>query len=116
MKSDTCFGKVSGEPLNVYLDEEDAQNAAVYSKELFNNELSPYQCNNCNFWHLSPKFRVTPSKKCKRCTAGDGSYKDTYRTQKEANRRASIIFDEHRIQLRAYKCKVGDGWHLTKSY
>jgi hypothetical protein len=116
MKSDTCFGKMSGEPLSVYFDEDEAKSAAEYSKEIYNNELSPYKCNKCDFWHLSPKFRVTPSEKCQRCTAGDGSSKDTYRTKKEANTRADIVFNEQGINLRVYKCKYAAGWHLTKSH
>ena len=116
MKSETCFGKQSREPLAQYFDQGEAQDAAEYSKEIYNNELVYYKCNNCQFWHLSPKFRVTPSAKCSRCTASDGNLKDTYRTKKEANVRAAIIYDEHGILLRVYRCNYSDGWHLTKSH
>lgn len=115
MKSDTCFGKISGQPLSVYFDEFDAQLAADYAKEMYGNDLTPYKCDKCHDWHLSPKTRMTPSKKCGFCTGADGNSKDTYRTKDEAKKRAKIIYEEHGRKLKVYKCKYGDGWHLTKS-
>ena len=114
MKSETCFGKVSGQPLSEYLFEEEAQESADYAKENYGNNLAPYQCRNCNYWHLSPKSRQTPSQKCERCTGGDGTVKDAYRSKREARLRADIIYDEQGISLRPYKCRYGAGWHLTK--
>ena len=116
MKSDTCFGKMSGQPLNQYYDEYEAIDAANYSREQYNNYLIPYQCVKCSFWHLSPKARITPSKKCNKCTAGDGTFKDTYRVKKEAYVRANIIYNEHGIDLQVYECSFGNGWHLTKRF
>lgn len=115
MKSGTCFGKVSGEPLTEYYDEHDAIYAAEYSKEVYGNDLVPYRCNKCERWHLSPKSRQTPSKKCDICTGGDGEPKDSYRTKLEAKARANILFDEQGISLKVYQCRYGNGWHLTKS-
>ena len=114
MKSETCFGKMSGQPLTEYYTEQDAQYAAEYSKEYYGNELTTYSCSRCGLWHLSPKSRQTPSEKCNRCTARDGVYKDSYRSKREARIRANIIYEEHGIRLRTYKCKYGFGWHLTK--
>ena len=116
MKSDTCFGKMSGQPLSEYAEEYKALDAANYSREQFNNDLIPYQCDKCSFWHLSPKARVTPSKKCIKCTAGDGTFKDAYRTKSEAHKRANIIYDEGGINLNVYECEFGNGWHLTKRF
>jgi hypothetical protein len=116
MKSETCLGKRSGKALSQYFDEDEAKNAAQYSKKNYKQDLAPYECNKCGFWHLSPKARITPSKKCGSCTAGDGTYKDTYRTKKEANTRANIIYGEQRLDLKVYKCRYGDGWHLTKRF
>jgi hypothetical protein len=107
---------VSGAPLSQYFYLEEAQDAAEYLKENHDKELVPYECNRCDFWHLSPKSRITPSKKCKRCTSGDGYFKDTYRSSSEANRRADIIFDEKQMNLTVYQCKYGEGWHLTKRF
>lgn len=115
MKSETCFGKLSGQPLTEYYTEEDAQSSAEYSKEHYDNDLTPYKCTKCSFWHLSPQSRQTPSNKCHRCTGRDGLFKDAYRSKREARLRADIIYFEHGINLRAYKCKYGSGWHLTKT-
>ncbi|TKB03365.1 hypothetical protein E5672_10010 [Alteromonas portus] len=115
MKSETCFGKVSGKPLTQYYDEAEAQGAADYCKEHYDNDLIPYQCAKCDLWHLSPKSRQTPSQKCSRCIGGYGVEKESYRTKLEARKRANIIYDEQGVILRVYKCKYGNGWHLTKS-
>ncbi|HDY7840648.1 TPA: hypothetical protein RQK35_003386 [Vibrio vulnificus] len=114
MKSETCFSKMSGHPLSEYYTEEDAQNAAEYSKENYDTDLTPYSCTKCGLWHLSPRNRQTPSKKCHRCTGRDGLYKDSYRSKREAQLRADIIYEDHGLFLRSYKCKYGSGWHLTK--
>lgn len=114
MKSETCFGKISGQPLSVYFTEFEAQSCADYSNEVYDNKLVPYQCNKCRYWHLSPKQRVTPSQKCDWCIGSDGSYKDTYRNKAEAKTRARIRFEEDGVELKVYKCKYGNGWHLTK--
>lgn len=114
MKSDSCFGKVSGKPLSFYYTEFESQIAAEYSKNIYGNELTPYECQRCSYWHLSPKARMTPSKKCNWCTAADGEYKNSYRTIKEARLRAKIIYEEQGIDLKVYECKYGEGWHLTK--
>jgi len=102
MKSETCFGKMSGKPLTQYYDAEEAEGAAEYSKEYYGNDLSPYNCNKCGLWHLSPMGRQTPSQKCSRCTGGDGVEKDAYRSKREAHLRANIIYDEQGISLRVY--------------
>ncbi|MFT4926116.1 MAG: hypothetical protein ACI8WB_002214 [Phenylobacterium sp.] len=115
MKSETCFGKASGEPLTEYYFEHDAQEAAEYSKEYYGNDLVPYHCDKCDKWHLSPKRRQTPSKKCDRCTAGDGHPKDSYNSKNDARTRADILFAENGINLKVYQCKYDNGWHLTKN-
>ncbi|MFT6915613.1 MAG: hypothetical protein ACJAWL_001923 [Motiliproteus sp.] len=114
MKSETCFGKTSGEPLTEYDYDFEAESAAEYSKECYGNDLVPYHCSKCDRWHLSPKSRQTPSKKCEFCTAGDGSYKDSYKTKADARTRSDILYDEQGISLKVYQCKHGNGWHLTK--
>jgi hypothetical protein len=116
MKSDTCFSKKTALPLSYYFNEFEAKIAADYSNDVYGNDLIPYECKKCGFWHLSPKFRITPSKKCKKCTAGDGTYKNTYRTKREANVRADIIYGEQDIDLKVYKCRYEGGWHLTKRF
>lgn len=116
MKSNTCFSKATGKPLSFYNYEFEAQSAADYSRVFFGNDLVPYRCEKCTHWHLSPKNRSTPSKKCDWCTGSDGRFKDTYRTRKDAIIRAKIIYEEYGVDLKVYECEKGDGWHLTKSF
>ncbi len=116
MKSATCFGKASGEPLTEYFLEYDAQAAAEYANQCYGHELVPYECSKCNKWHLSPKKRQTPSKKCNHCTGGDGHLKDSYESKNDAHTRADILLKEHSVNLNVYQCEYGNGWHLTKSH
>lgn len=115
MKSDTCFSKTSSLPLSQYVDKDAAQEDADYANVRYGNDMVPYICCKCGWWHLSPKSRETPSYKCAHCTGGDGVYKDSYRTKHEAELRADIIYKEQGICLRVYKCEYGSGWHLTKT-
>lgn len=111
----TCVGKVSGKPLKEFDSEQEASDAADYARSSYNNNLLPYRCGRCNKWHLSPAERQTPSEKCGFCVGSDGRPKDTYRTEEDARRRASIICKEKGLYLRPYPCECGSGWHLTKS-
>ncbi len=106
---------MSGLPLSVFINEIEAQEAVVHAMSHYGKNFVPYHCCKCGFWHLSPKSRETPSHKCNYCTSGDGVYKDSYRTEDEANLRANIIYKEQGIELRVYECEYGSGWHLTKS-
>jgi len=114
MKSDSCFGKASGEPLSVYSSEQEASDAADYVQSEFGRELLPYLCNRCQSWHLAPADRLTPSYKCEYCIGGAGFSKATYRSRKEAEKRAFIIEREEGRILKVYPCPHSDGWHLTK--
>lgn len=114
MKSDSCFGKVSGEPLSVYATEAEAADAAEYAQLNYERELLPYHCDKCQQWHLSPADRLTPSYKCEHCVGGAGFSKATYRSRTEAEKRAFIIEREEGRILKVYPCPHSDGWHLTK--
>lgn len=114
-KSQTCFGKVSKQPLREYFTEYEANDAAEYTKQNYGNDFIPYLCKKCTYWHLSPKNRQTPSKKCDQCSGGDGTSKGSYESKKDAKIRANILFDERGVSLDVYQCKHGGGWHLTKS-
>ena len=113
-KSKTCTGKKKRGPLTEYDSESEASEAAQYAKEKHRNHLIPYQCQTCKKWHLSPVARQTPSTKCAHCVGSDGNPKDSYGTEKDALRRASIIRKESGLSLHAYACTYGNGWHLTK--
>jgi len=94
MKSETCFEKMLGEYLPQHFTENDVKDNSEYSKIIFNH-LGLYE-------------------KCTKCTAGDGTYKNAYRTQHEAWLKSIMIFEDKNINLRIYKCKYDCGWHLTK--
>lgn len=112
-KSDTCFGKKTGKPLTEYDSQAEAQEGANYANKTYRQNLIPYACDTCGKWHLSPQNRQTPSEPCPNCTSQDGQPKESYRTQKEAQRRASILKREQGVTLQIYPCEFGNGWHLT---
>lgn len=103
-KSSTCFGK-NGEPLSVYRTEAEAQESARYQKRERGIELSPYQCNRCKEWHLTPLEGKPGDCGC------SNSYKNLYPTQEAALRDIERLSAEGR--LRPYPCDKGKGWHLT---
>lgn len=114
MKSETCYSKKTKEPLTEYYTEEDAQDGADYANSAFDNNLAPYKCGKCDNYHLSPKNRQTPSERCISCTDRYGKSKELYFTQKDAERRANIIYQERGLSLNTYQCEYSQGWHLTK--
>ncbi len=114
MKNSTCIGKSTGKPLSQYATKYEAESAAEYSKTIYGNNLSPYECTKCKYWHLSPVDRITPSKECPYCTGRDGIPKSAYRSRSEASTRAKIIYSEKGIKLNVYQCIYSHGWHLTK--
>jgi hypothetical protein len=113
-KSDTCFSKHNNSPLTTYSSEDEAKNGADYSNLEYGNNLIPYECDNCNEWHLSPKNRSTQNTTCDICTDSNGNHKDSYLTKDDAQRRADILYEERDISLNVYKCEHNNGWHLTK--
>ena len=115
LKSKTCTGKKTGKPLTEYGAESEAREAALYASAEYKRHLTPYLCQVCNKWHLSPANRQTPSKKCAFCAGGDGQPKDAYGSEQDAKRRAAIIRKESGVSLRVYACQYGNGWHLTKT-
>ncbi len=115
LKSKTCTGNKTGKPLTEYYTESEASEAAKYASAEYKRHLTPYLCQTCSKWHLSPANRQTPSKKCAFCAGSDGQPKDAYQTEQDAKRRATIIRKESGVSLRTYPCQYGNGWHLTKS-
>lgn len=115
LKSKTCTGKQTGKPLTEYGTEHEAREAANYASATYKRHLTPYLCQTCNKWHLSPVNRQTPSAKCPHCAGSDGRTKDAYGSEQDAKRRAAIIRKESGVSLRAYPCQYGNGWHLTKA-
>ncbi len=113
-KSLTCMNRRTGKPLTEYDSEYEAIDAAEYVNRTYRLNLVPYKCHKCGLWHLSPKNRQTPSKKCYNCLDAAGAPKDLYRTREIAERRAEILYYEKGVSLNIYKCPYANGWHLTK--
>ncbi|MBC8196598.1 MAG: hypothetical protein H8E60_01790 [Candidatus Marinimicrobia bacterium] len=113
IKSNTCKSNY-GEFLSEYNTKYNAKEHSQYLKLDHDSELTPYKCNTCKKWHLSPKNRHTPSIICTTCTDGNKKPKELYFTKKGAQIRKTIILKEQKIKLKIYKCPNGDGWHLTK--
>jgi len=113
-KSKMCMSTRTGEPLTKYDSKNEARTGANYVNSTYGNNLVPYQCDKCNYWHLAPANRQTPSKKCQYCTDSNGRQKDLYETKKGAELRAEILYEEKGMRLTVYKCPTNKGWHLTK--
>lgn len=109
----TCLNRKNGEPLRTYYSEREAEDAAAYVKQKYGAEQTPYPCEKCGQWHLSPKNRQTPSTICPCCLGSGGTFKALYKTIDAAKTRAKIIESERGVKLEAYKCPAQDGYHLT---
>lgn len=53
-KSETCL-KRDGTGKTTYSTEEEAKEGAEFAKNKYNSDLEPYQCKECNEYHLGPK-------------------------------------------------------------
>ena len=113
-KSETCIGKATGKPLTEFDSLLEAQEGADYANKTYRSNLTPYACETCGMWHLSPKNRQTPSEKCPFCKGADGQMKDAYQSRKDAQRRADILRQEQGVSLKVYACEHSDKWHLTR--
>ena len=113
-RSKTCTGAVSQQPLTEYDTFEDARHGAAYARHQHGSHMTPYPCDRCGKWHLTPSERRTPSHTCDWCRGSDGKAKEAYVTEEDAERRARILLTERGVRLRAYECEHGSGWHLTK--
>lgn len=109
--SDTCKSR-KGEFIREYHSLEEASEAANYANRNYGHNLAPYRCSRCNFWHLSPKDRITPSSKSN-CLDRKGNKKQVYSTREAAERRAEIIEEEIGSKLEVYECKYCGGYHLA---
>ena len=113
-KSRTCRSS-QGKGLSEYRNRADADSAANYCSDQLSIGMVSYRCLQCQKWHISPADRQTQSRPwCDNsCRDSKGVLKDAYYTQQDAERRASILWQENRVQLCAYQCPASDMWHLT---
>ncbi len=115
-KSPSCNAKKTGRPLTEYDSKAEANSAAKHANLNYaGNNMVPYKCSKCGFWHLSPETRQTPSKTCTICRGADGTLKESYATERDALRRAGHLRKEQGVKLKVYECEHGNGWHLTKN-
>jgi len=112
LKSKTCISH-KGKPLSFYDIEAEAQENADHIKSKYVNNMMPYKCDKCGYWHLSPENRYTKIGKCN-CTDRDNYGKTLYSSKDDANKRLNILYEEQRVRLEIYQCPYSDGWHLTK--
>lgn len=114
-KSAICMSSRTGQPLAEFASESEARDAIEYQQRAFDRQQSCYRCERCTRWHLAPTERFTPSSVRCHCRGADGNAKLAYRSEAEAERRATILRMESGRWLRVYECPDGAGWHLTKS-
>ena len=109
--SDVCKKK-DGTSLKSYETEFEANQAIEYVKDMYGNDQIAYKCPTCNYWHLSPKERQTPShRSC--CLDSNGKPKQVYPTYESAEMRAKIIYEERGEKLYVYYCAQCGEYHLT---
>lgn len=106
-RSVTCFSNRTGAGLMTYSSEDEALRRANHSKSAYEADLTPYKCDRCASWHLSPTRRAPV--KCDFCFARSGEAKTTYESEEDALEAA----DRLGWRLRPYMCPHYEGWHLT---
>jgi hypothetical protein len=112
--NNNCCIDRKGKRLSTYYSESEALDSAKYEKNEHGLDFVPYRCKKCEYWHLSPRERQTPSKECEFCTDSGGKRKQLYENREAAVKRAEIIKRESKISLTVYKCPYRSGWHLKK--
>ena len=105
--------KKDGKPLSAYSSEREAEAAAAHVSRVSGIDFVSYKCKKCEFWHISPRDRSTPSKECAYCIDSKENPKELYETVEAAENRAKIIEKKRGTKLNVYKCPYQDGYHLT---
>ena len=110
MRSKTCRGSN-----NQFLEEYHSLTVAKISaddlKRVYGNDLVPFQCSSCGYWHLKA---LNTRKQCHHCMDSSLFHKDIYATKEDAQSTAAYLRKEKKVQLFPYRCPHGSGWHLTK--
>lgn len=113
MKSDTCFSKKTGEPLSVYITEQEAQQSVDFQKQC-GRSLYPYQCTKCGYWHIAPTIsRINVKHNACDCRDSNSNPKDLYLTLEDAEKAKYKREAEGSDTLRIYECPYKLGYHLT---
>ena len=115
-KSNSCLAAKTGRPLSEYRGKADAKTAAKYANINYpGSKLSPYRCDVCGLWHLSPATPRVESSRCAVCRSPDRKLKPAYKTETDARIRAELLRREQGVFLSVYECEHGYGWHLTNT-
>lgn len=92
----------------------DADIGADRAKTQYGSDVTPYLCDACGKWHLAPTDRIINTTTCPLCTSREGLPKDSYESEAQARKKAANLRQERGEVLSWYKCRYGNGWHLTK--
>lgn len=110
-ESQTCFGKISGQPLKQFNTLADAQEAA---NSITINETYPYQCSKCGYYHLAPKSsKINVVRNACSCRDSQNRPKCLYLTKEDAEKQLIKSQNENHVKLRIYECSEHKGFHLT---
>lgn len=99
-----------------YASEAEAMKQAHYALAKYQNDQAPYQCQECNLWHLAPKKRRTSFELCAYCQGRDRNYKLSYPDEYTAEEHAERLSMTTHARLRPYECPHGEAWHLTSRF
>lgn len=114
MKSNSCFSKKTGEPLSVYVSENDALNGAMLTRINGGPDFYPYQCDKCGYYHLAPEnSRINVKRNACHCRDSNGKPKALYLSKEDAEKQRLKSQEEQHIKLKVYRCDEGLGFHLT---
>lgn len=110
-----CTGR-NGRIIKIYDFLADAESAAIkvskHNKE--GKTFEAYKCNTCEAFHIRPKRTFEKPYKCGHCRSKDGSKKNLYATEADAQ----IILEDRKaktaINFEVYSCPYQQGFHLKK--
>lgn len=114
MKSSTCFSRRNGEPLTVFMSEQEAMDSVRYEKMVRGADLYPYKCEKCGCYHLAPTDgKINVQRNACSCLDSHGDGKALYLTREDAEKQRKKSEQEQHISLNIYECPEGGGFHLT---
>mmetsp|Transcript_28389 Transcript_28389/g.69089 ORF Transcript_28389/g.69089 Transcript_28389/m.69089 type:complete len:299 (+) Transcript_28389:321-1217(+) len=134
-KSRSCYGRATGKPLTEYDTAEDAFEGSTYVLERYNQDMHPYKCNTCDYWHLAPvpsdarsassRTTTTTTTSIPRDSATcrariSGKILKEYDSEQEAQSSAVYLFERYGYgggnsneMMVPYKCHDCLFWHLS---
>lgn len=104
-----------------YDTEDEAHDGADYVMQRYGNEMSPYECSQCSYWHLAPYSNNTHSggydypRESQRCygkISGKVLLKE-YDSEQAAMDGAAYVQEKYGKQMVPYDCEDCYYWHLS---